>query len=59
MTPEQLIERVKSLGPEWNHAASKLEDAVRSMETAREDCDHGLSAPPRVHRGGESAKEGA
>ena len=36
MTPEQLIERVKSLGPEWNHAASKLEDAVRSMETARE-----------------------
>ena len=36
MTTEQIIERVKSLGPEWNHAASKLEDAVRSMETARE-----------------------
>ena len=36
MTPEQLIERVKSLGPEWHHAARKLEDAVRSMETALE-----------------------
>ena len=35
MTPEQLIERVKSLGPEWHHAARKLEDALMAAEVAR------------------------
>ena len=32
-----IVERVKNLGPEWHHAAGKLEDAVRAAETARAD----------------------
>ena len=30
-----IVERVKNLGPEWHHTASKLEDAARAAEDAR------------------------
>lgn len=32
-----IVERVKNLGPEWHHTASKLEDAARAAEDARAD----------------------
>jgi len=41
MNPEQLIERVKSLGPDFHHVAAKFDDAMKALEVAqREQLDH-------------------